>query len=340
MKNIDWKSLPFGYVKTDYNIRCYYRDGKWGELEVCSSDMVELHIAATCLHYGQAAFEGLKAYCGKDHKIRLFRWEENWKRLRLSAETVLMQPVPEEIFKEACFKVVQLNKDYIPPYGTGGSLYLRPLLVGSGPKVGVSPADEYMFLLFATPVGPYFKTGFAPVKMQLVKDLDRAAPLGTGHAKVGGNYASGLRAGERAHHEGFAASIFADAKTKTMIDEAGPANFFGIKEGKYITPDSGSILQSITNMSIREIAEDLGLKIERRHVMIDELSSFEEAGACGTAAVISPISLIQDRETAEEFVYTKDGKPGPWCTKLYNYLTGIQFGEREDKFGWCVEINC
>jgi len=340
MKNIDWKNLSFGYVKTDYNFRCYYRNGQWGKVEMSSSEMVNIHMAATALHYGQDAFEGLKAYRGKDGKVRLFRWEENWKRLQKSAEAILMQPVPKEIFKEACFKAIQYNAEYIPPYGTGGSLYLRPMLVGSGAKVGVSPADEYLFLVFVTPVGPYFKEGFKPVKMQLARDYDRAAPLGTGHVKVGGNYAASLRAGQRAHDEGFAATIFADAKTKMYIDEAGPANFFGIREGKYITPDSGSILPSITNMSLRDIAQDLGLVIERRHVLIDEIDSFEEAGACGTAAVISPISLIQDRETGNEIIISKDGNPGPWTQKLYNILTGIQFGEVEDKYNWCSLVEC
>ena len=340
MKNIDWKNLSFCYVKTDYNFRCYYRNGQWGKVEMNSSEFINIHMAATALHYGQDAFEGLKAYRGKDGKVRLFRWEENWKRLQKSAEAILMQPVPKEIFKEACFKAIQYNAEYIPPYGTGGSLYLRPMLVGSGAKVGVSPADEYLFLVFVSPVGPYFKEGFKPVKMQLARDFDRAAPLGTGHVKVGGNYAASLRAGQRAHDEGFAATIFADAKTKMYIDEAGPANFFGIKEGKYITPDSGSILPSITNMSLRDIAQDLGLVIERRHVLIDEIESFEEAGACGTAAVISPISLIQDRETGKEIIISKDGKPGPWSQKLYNILTGIQFGEVEDKYNWCSFVEC
>lgn len=339
MKNIDWKNLIFGYVKTDYNIRCYYKDGKWGQLEVSSSEMVSIHMAATGLHYGQEAFEGLKAYRGKDGKVRLFRWEENWKRMNRSADGILMQPVPKEIFEAACMKVIELNNEYIPPYGTGGSLYLRPLLFGSGPKVGVSPADEYLFLVFATPVGPYFKEGFKPVKMQIVRDFDRAAPMGTGHIKVGGNYAASLKAGERAHKEGFAASIFADSKTKQYIDEAGPANFFGIKDGKYITPDSGSILPSITNMCLREIAQELGLVVERRHVAIDEIPFFEEAGACGTAAVISPIGLIQDRDSGKEFVISKNGEAGPWSTKLYNYLTGVQYGEVEDKFNWCTIVD-
>ena len=338
MKNIDWKSLVFGYVKTDYNIRCYYRNGSWGELEISSSETINIDMAATGLHYGQEAFEGMKAYRGKDEKVRLFRWEENWKRMNRSADGILMQPVPKDIFEQAIKKAVELNKEYIPPYGTGGSLYIRPLLFGSGPKVGVSPADEYLFMVFVTPVGPYFKEGFKPVKMQIVRDFDRAAPMGTGHIKVGGNYAASLKAGQRAHQEGFAASIFADSKTKQYIDEAGPANFFGIRDGKYITPDSGSILPSITNMSLREIAEDLGLVVERRHVAIDEIPTFEEAGACGTAAVISPIGLIQDRDSGEEFIISKNGEAGPWSTKLYNYLTGVQYGEVADKFNWCTIV--
>jgi branched-chain amino acid aminotransferase len=338
MKNIDWKNLTFGYVKTDYNLRCYFKNGAWGPLEVSASETVELHMAATCLHYGQEAFEGLKAYMGKDGKVRLFRWEENWKRMNLSADGILMQRIPKEIFEEACRKVVELNKEYIPPYGTGGSLYLRPFLLGSGAKVGVAPADEYLFMIFVSPVGPYFKEGFKPVKMQLVRDSDRAAPMGTGHIKVGGNYAASLFAGQRAHKEGFSTAIFADSKTKLYIDEAGPANFFGIKDGKYITPDSRSILNSITNMSLRELAEDMGLIIERRPVALDELGGFEEAGACGTAAVISSIGMIQDRDTGAVYQYSKDGEAGPWTKKLYARLTGIQYGEVEDTFGWCTVL--
>jgi branched-chain amino acid aminotransferase len=340
MKNIDWKSLSFGYVKTDYNVRCYFRDGKWGELEVMSDEYIPMHMAASCLHYGQEAFEGMKAFRGKDGKVRLFRWEENWKRLNSSADTIMLAPIPKELFFAALEKVIKLNAEYIPPYGTEGSLYIRPLLIGTGATIGVKPADEYLFVVFVMPVGPYFKEGFKPTNMQIAKDYDRAAPLGTGHVKVGGNYAASLRAGERAHHEGFSASIFADAKTKTYIDEAGPANFFGIKDGKYVTPDSGSILPSITNMSLRQIAEDLGLVVERRHVALDEIGTFEEAGACGTAAVISPIHMIQDRETGKEYVIAKDGKPGPWSIKMREILMGIQYGEIEDKHNWCTIVEC
>ncbi len=334
MEATDWKNLPFGYFKTDYNIRCYYRNGKWGELEVSSSEYVSLHMAATCLHYGQEAFEGLKVFRGADGKVRIFRWEENAKRMQNSAYGIMMANVPSELFKEAVFKAVKLNEKYIPPYGEGASLYVRPLLIGSGPQVGVKPASEYMFMVFVGPVGPYFKEGFNPVNIQIVRDYDRAAPLGTGSYKVGGNYAASLRSGERAHDEGFASVLFLDAKEKKYIDEAGPANFFGIKGNTYITPNSHSILPSITNMSLREIAKDLGLTVEQRSIAVDELGSFDEVGACGTAAVISPIKKILDRETCTVYEYCKDGKAGPISTKLYNQLRGIQEGTVEDKFNW------
>jgi branched-chain amino acid aminotransferase len=334
MLNIDWKNLPFGYLKTDYNIRCYYRDGAWGELEVSSSETINIHMAATCLHYGQEAFEGLKAFMGKDGKIRVFRWEENALRLQRSAEGILMQPVTLDIFKAAMELAVRKNLRFVPPYETGSSLYIRPLLIGSGPKVGVSPADEYLFMIFVSPVGPYFKEGFNPVKMQIIRDFDRAAPKGTGNIKVGGNYAASLRAGERAHHEGFSTAIFVDSKEGKYIDEAGPANFFAIKNNTYITPESPSILPSITNMSLRQLAEDMGMKVERRHIMIEELGGFEEVGACGTAAVISPIKMIQDRDSGKVFEYCQDCKAGPISTKLYNKLRAIQYGDEPDTHNW------
>ena len=335
--NIDWSKLPFGYFKTDYNVRCYYRNGAWGEIEVSSDEYIPLHMAATSLHYGQEAFEGMKAFKGKDGKIRLFRWEENWKRLNTSCDCVLMPEVPKELFHNAIKKVIGLNSQYVPDYGSGASLYIRPLLIGTGARVGVHPADEYLLIIFVTPVGPYFKEGFKPVKVQLIRDIDRAAPLGTGHVKIGGNYAAGIRATERASKEGFATVIFLDAKEKKYIDEAGPANFFGIKGNHYVTPDSHSVLPSITNMSLRQIAEDFGMVIERRHVAVDELDTFEEAGACGTAAVISPISAIVDRDTHKEYVFSKDGKVGPVCVKLYHRLQDIQMGDYPDEHNW-VEI--
>ncbi len=334
--NIDWGNLPFGYHKTDYNVRCYYRNGSWGELEITSSESINIHMAATALHYGQEAFEGLKAYRGKDGKVRLFRWEENAKRMAKSAEGIMMAKVPEKLFKEAIFKAIELNAKFIPPYGTGATLYLRPLLFGSGPQVGVKPADEYMFMVFVTPVGPYFKEGFKPVPIEVVRDYDRAAPLGTGNIKVGGNYAASMRPANRAHKDGFASVLFLDALEKKYIDEAGPANFFGIKDGRYITPQSSSILPSITNMSLEKIAEDIGLKVERRSVPIEELATFEEAGACGTAAIISPIGKVYDR--VKDVTYEYGDIAGPYSTKLYITLRAIQEGEIEDKHGWTTIV--
>ena len=334
--DIDWGNLPFGYYPTNYNIRSYFRDGKWGELEISSSEHISIHMAATALHYGQQAFEGLKVYRGKDGKARLFRWEENAKRMQRSADGILMASPPVELFEKAIQKVIKLNAEYIPPYGTGASLYLRPLLFGSGPQVGVKPATEYMFMVFVTPVGPYFKEGFKPVSIELIRDFDRAAPLGTGHIKVGGNYAAGMYPADRAHADGFASVLFLDSLEKKYIDEAGPANFFGIKDHTYITPHSKSILPSITNMSLEQIAEDIGLKVERRRVAVDELETFEEAGACGTAAIISPIGKIYDRSTDKTIEYGDIA--GPYSTKLYITLRAIQEGEIEDSHNWTTVI--
>lgn len=338
MEKLDWKCLPFGYIKTDYNIRYHYKNGKWGKPEVSSSEYIDIHIAATGLHYGQEAFEGLKAYACKDGKTRVFRWNENAKRLLFSAGGVIMAPVPVEMFREALFEVIKLNKKFIPPYGSGASLYVRPLLYGSGPEVGVKPSSEYTFIVFVTPVGPYFKEGVKPVNMLICRDVDRAAPLGTGIFKVGGNYAASLRAQVAAKEQGYSSTIFLDAREKKYIDECGPANFFGIKNNTYITPKSESILNSITNMSLIEIAGSLGMKTERRKVPVEELSEFSETGACGTAAVITPIGKIFDPEKNRIYEYCKDGKPGPLTMKLYNKLTGIQKGEEKDEFGWMTVV--
>ena len=338
MEQLNWKCLPFGYIKTDYNVRCRYRDGKWGDLEVSSSEYIDVHIAATGLHYGQEAFEGMKAYMGKDGKVRVFRWDENAKRMILSAGGVKMAPVPEELFREAVFKAISLNRKFVPPYGSGATLYVRPLLFGSGAEVGVKPAAEYTFLVFVTPVGPYFKEGIKPVNMMICRDVDRAAPLGTGIFKVGGNYAASLRALVKAKEQGYSSTIFLDAREKKYIDECGPANFFGIKGNTYITPKSESILNSITNKSLIEVAGSLGIKTERRRVPVEELSSFTEAGACGTAAVISPIGKIVDPDKNMIYEYCKDGKPGEVTMKLYNKLVAIQNGDAEDEFGWMTVV--
>jgi len=334
MENLDWKNLPFAYQKTDYNIRCYFREGVWGELESSSSEYVHMHMAATSLHYGQQAFEGLKAYRGKDDRIRLFRLNENSDRLNRSAHALLMPEIPASLFKEAVVLAVQKNSRFVPPYESGATLYIRPLLIGSGAEVGVKPAQEYLFMVFVTPVGPYFKKGFHPVDFVITRSFDRAAPLGTGHVKAGGNYAAGLQAMKRAHDEGYSSVIFLDAMEKKYIDECGPANFFAIKDNTYITPDSGSILPSITNMSMMQLAADMGMGVERRPVHVDELGSFEEVGACGTGAIITPVKKIVDIEAGNVYEYCPDGIPGPVSQALYNKLLGIQYGDESDTFGW------
>lgn len=331
---LDWGNLSFGYIPTDYNVRCYFRDGKWGEIEVSSSETINIHIAATALHYGQEIFEGLKAFRGKDGKVRVFRLEENAKRIIESAKGIKMQPMPVELFTEMVKKVVKLNERFIPPYGSGASLYIRPLEIGTSAQVGVKPSKEYAFIILVTPVGPYFKEGFKPTNICIMRQFDRVAPKGTGRWKVGGNYAASLEAGEKAHSLGYSAVLYLDPKEKKYLDECGPANFFAIKDGKYITPESESILPSITNMSLMQLARDLGIEVERRHIPIEELETIQEAAACGTAAVASPVAEIDDLDTGKKYIVSKDGNPGPITTALYNKLRAIQLGEEEDIHGW------
>ncbi len=337
-KELDWKNLTFGYKPVDYNVRCYFRDGKWGDIEVSQSEEVNLHIAATCLHYGQEVFEGLKAFRGKDGKVRIFRLEENAERLRDSAIGLMMEPLPVEKFKEMVLKVVKLNERFIPPYGTGASLYIRPLEIGVSAQVGVKPASEYLFLILVTPVGPYFKEGFKPTNICIMRQYDRVAPQGTGRWKVGGNYAASLTALSHAHDLGYSSVLFLDPKEKKYLDECGPANFIAIKDNKYITPASDSILPSITNKSLMKIAEDMGLTVERRHIPVEELAEMDEAAAVGTAAVASPIARIDDVDTGVKYQISKDGKPGPVTTRLYETLRGIQYGELPDPYGWCTIV--
>jgi len=334
MENINWNNLGFGYMKTDYNVRCTYKDGEWGEIRTCTDENITMHMAATCLHYGQEAFEGLKAFRGKDGKIRIFRMDENAKRLQSSCDGIMMAKLPVEKFEEAVLKVVKLNERFVPPYESGASLYIRPLLIGTSAQVGVKPAKEYEFIIFVTPVGPYFKGGFATTPYVIMREYDRAAPLGTGIYKVGGNYAASMVAGMKAHDMGYSAVFYLDAKEKKFIDECGAANFFGIKNDTYITPKSSSILPSITNKSLMVLAEEMGMKVERRPIPEEELSTFEEAGACGTAAVISPIERIDDLLEKKSYIFSKDGKPGVWSEKLYHKLRGIQYGDEPDIYGW------
>lgn len=338
MSAIDWSNLPFGYIKTDYNVRSHYKDGKWSKPKETTSEEITMHMASTCLHYGQEAFEGLKAFKGKDGKIRIFRMRENALRMISSSRGILMAELPVEIFEEAVIKAVKLNERFVPPYGSGASLYIRPLLIGTSAQVGVNPASEYLFVVFVTPVGPYFKEGFKPTPVVILRGFDRAAPLGTGTIKVGGNYAASLVAGDKAHRMGYSAVLYLDAKEKKYLDECGPANFFGIKNNTYITPKSTSILPSITNKSLMQIAEDMGLKVERRQILEDELSTFEEAGQVGTAAVISPILRIDDIDENKSYVISKNGEAGPVSTKLYNKLRGIQLGDELDTYGWVTIV--
>lgn len=339
MKEIDWSNLSFGYIPTDYNVRINYRNGAWGELEVNSSEYVHLHMAATCLHYGQQVFEGMKAFRGKDGRVRIFRIDENAKRLQSSCEGILMKTLPIERYKEAVLKAVQLNERFVPPYESGSSLYIRPLLIGTSAQVGVGAAAEYTFLVFVTPVGPYFKEGFKATPYVILREYDRVAPKGTGRYKVGGNYAASLTAGEKAHSMGYSAVLYLDAKEKKYIDECGPANFFAIQGKKYITPESESILPSITNKSLMTLAKEIGLRVEQRPVLESELDSFDEAGACGTAAAISPVSRIDDIDNDKSYVFSEDGTPGPICTELYHKLRAIQYGDEEDKYGWITFID-
>lgn len=335
---IDWSNIGFGYMKTDYNVRCYYRNGEWGEIEVCSEEYINIHMAATCLHYGQEAFEGQKAFRCPDGKIRAFRLEENAARLQSTCRGIMMPEVPTDLFVEMCQRAILLNERFIPPYESGAALYIRPLLIGTGPQVGVHPAEEFLFIIFVTPVGPYFKGGFATTNYVITRDYDRAAPLGTGTYKVGGNYAASLRANADAHAKGYSCEFYLDSKEKKYIDECGAANFIAIKNGTYITPQSTSILPSITNKSMQQLALDLGLKVECRPIPVDELDTFEEAAACGTAAVLSPIGYIDDPTVGKRYTFAHDGKPGPVCQQLYTRFRNIQYGIEPDVHGWVTIV--
>ena len=335
--NIDWSKLDFSYIKTDLRYVSKWKDGKWDEGSLIESNTITLSEASTALHYGQQCFEGLKAYRRKDGKIQLFRPDQNAKRMINSCRRILMPEFPVENFVNACIDVVKANEAYIPPYGTYGSLYLRPFIIGVGDNLGVRPAPEFIFSVFCSPVGAYFKGGMVPVNFN-VSDYDRAAPNGTGGAKVGGNYAASMLSHENAVKEGFADSIYLDPATHTKIEEVGAANFFGItKDNKFITPKSPSILPSITKYSLLYIAKEyLHLEVEERDVYIDEIDEFKEAGACGTAAVISPIGGIYYKDKLH--VFHSETEVGPITKKLYDTLIGIQFGDVQAPEGWVVEI--
>ena len=333
--NLDWKTLGFSYLKTDFRYVSRYKDGKWDDGSLVEDNRLYIEECATALHYGQQSFEGLKAYTTKDGKVQLFRPDQNAKRMNLSADRLLMPHIPEEKFIDACVQVVKANMKWVPPYGTGATLYLRPMLIGVGENIGVKPAPEYIFAVFCMPVGAYFKGGMTPVNF-ITSEFDRAAPHGTGAAKVGGNYAGSLYPHQLAVEKGFADCIYLDPATHTKIEEVGAANFFGItKDNKFITPKSPSILPSITKYSLMHVAKEyLGMEVYERDVLIDNLDEFAEAGACGTAAVISPIGGIS--HSGKMHVFYSETEVAPVTKKLYETLTGIQFGEVEAPEGWLV----
>ncbi len=330
---LDWKSLGFQYLPTNGYVESNYENGSWSAPKFVASQTMEMHVAANVLHYGQACFEGLKAFAHKSGKTFIFRPDKNWERLTRSAQRICMVSPPEELFLESCKICIENNQEYIPPYGTGASLYLRPLLIGTQPTIGLNPSNSYKFLMMVTPVGPYYKTGFLPVKSLIIEDFDRAAPGGTGQAKVAGNYAAGLLPGIHARDKGYPIALFTDAKEHKYIDEFGTSNFVGLtSDKKYITPDSPSILKSITNLTLQEIAVDEGFSIENRPIAIEELDQFEEVGACGTAAIITPIYSI--RRGDKEWTFGKPDQAGKYLSLLYEKLQGIQYGEIPDSKGW------
>ncbi|KRM13537.1 branched-chain amino acid aminotransferase [Paucilactobacillus suebicus] len=335
---IDWKNLGFEYMDLPKRFLAHWKDGKWDDGELTEDSTLHISEGATALHYGQADFEGLKAYRTKDNHIQLFRPDQNAKRMQNSCERLLMPTFPVDKFIDAVKSVVKANEDYVPPYGTGGTLYIRPLMIGVGGTIGVHAAPEYILTIFAMPVGAYYKGGVKPTNFT-TSYYDRAAPHGTGQSKVGGNYGSSLLPGDQAHKAGYSDVVYLDPATHTKIEEAGSANFFGItKDNKFVTPKSDSILPSVTKRSLLFLAKDrLGLDTEEGDVFIDDLDRFKEAGAMGTAAVIAPIGGIEYKDQLH--VFYSETEVGPVTQKLYDTLTGIQFGDVEAPEGWIYQVD-
>ncbi|WP_339528351.1 branched-chain amino acid aminotransferase [Pseudomonas mucidolens] len=336
-ESINWDKLGFDYIKTDKRFLQTWKDSAWQEGTLTDDNVLHISEGSTALHYGQQCFEGLKAYRCKDGSINLFRPDQNAVRMQRSCARLLMPQVPTEAFIEACKQVVRANERFIPPYGTGGALYLRPFVIGTGDNIGVRTAPEFIFSVFCIPVGAYFKGGLTPHNF-LISGYDRAAPNGTGAAKVGGNYAASLMPGSLAKKASFADCIYLDPATHSKIEEVGSANFFGIThDNKFVTPNSPSVLPGITRLSLIELAKTrLGLEVVEGDVLIDKLSDFKEAGACGTAAVITPIGGIEYKDKLHVFFSEKD--VGPVTQKLYKELTGVQAGDVEAPEGWIVKV--
>ena len=337
-KNIDWANLGFGYVNTDYRFVSNFKNGAWDEGVLTEDPMVTINECAGVLQYAQTVFEGMKAYTTEDGRIVTFRPDLNAERMEASAKRLEMPVFPKERFIDAVVQTVKANKAYVPPYGSGATLYVRPYQFGTNPVIGVKPADEYQFRVFTTPVGPYFKGGVKPLTIR-VSDFDRAAPRGTGHIKAGLNYAMSMHAIVDAHNQGFDENMYLDPQTRTKVEETGGANFlFVTKDGKVVTPKSDSILPSITRRSLIQVAKDyLGLEAEEREIYLDEVQDFAECGLCGTAAVISPVGKIVDH--GKEICFPSGmTEMGPVTKKLYETLTGIQMGRIEAPKGWILVI--
>lgn len=335
--NLDWKNLGFQYLPTRGHVQCDYADGVWGKPVFKTEPGINLHIAANALHYGQAIFEGLKAFRAADGSVGMFRPERNAARMRMSSERLCMEAPGDDLFIEACTMAVRENLEFVPPYGTGASLYLRPLLIGTEPTIGIKPSDTYSFIVMVTPVGPYYKGGFNPVEALVMLDYDRAAPKGTGRAKTAGNYAGSLLPGLIGKKKGFPIILFADPKENKYVDEFGTSNFIGITPaGEYKTPASSSILESITNEALQVLATDMGLRVVREPIALDDLGQFSEVGACGTAAVITPIHAIHHGDKV--FRFGEAGVAGATLTRLYKQLQGIQYGEIADTHGWLTKV--
>ncbi len=337
---IDWSKLSFSYTKTNTIVYAHYKDGKWSSVESRTNDDITINCMSSTLHYGMECFEGLKAFYGKDGKIRIFRPDENAKRLRRSAEYLGMPAPSEEMFIDMVKQVVSENKEFIPPYGTRASLYIRPIVIGLGKQFTLLPPDEVVFMVIVTPVGAYSGGIDNPIPTVISREFDRTTPNGSGSYKVGGNYAAAMLAGRLAKHAGYKDVLYLDPKEHKYIDEFSSANFFGIKENTYVTPDSETVLPSITNKSLEQVAKDLGYKTERRRIPLEELPTFEEIGECGTAVVITPVGRIDDKESmgAETCTasYSYKNECGPVSRRLYDTITGIQYGELEDKHNWCL----
>ncbi len=333
--DIEWDKLDFGYLPTRSHIVYTWKDGKWDGGVLKTEPTITMSIAACCLHYGQQCFEGMKAFQCKDGKVRVFRPQENIARMNRTGHALLEPEIPEEMYMDAIRRVVSDNIDYVPPYGTGGSLYIRPLFIGTGPQIGVAPAKEFTFLILVTPVGKYYKEGLKGVPALVMEDYDRAAPKGMGAYKVGGNYGASLMPAKVAKEAGYPIPLFLDPREHKYIDEFGTSNFLAItKDGKYVTSDSPSILPSVTNMSLMQMARDLGIPVEKRKIEWQELRDFAEVDACGTAVVITPISSVTIRGEVIEYGH----ECGPVSRKLYDRLVGIQHGELPDEHGWLFTV--